>query len=112
MLVSSDPQLKKRIGLSDLEIVEFCQKWNIVKMGLFGSVLGEKFCPESDIDILFQFAPTAQQGLLTLSKIKIELEDCINRTVDLTTWEGIENSDNWIRRQSILETAIVIYEQR
>jgi predicted nucleotidyltransferase len=76
-------------------------------MGIFGSILGSHFRPNSDIDILLQFAPTARQGLLTLAKIKVELETRFNRAVDLSTWEGIENSDNWIRRQSILDTAIL-----
>ncbi len=112
MLTDSEHQLQSRIGLSEIEIAQLCQKWNITKMGIFGSILGSHFRPNSDIDILLQFAPTARQGLLTLAKIKVELETRFNRAVDLSTWEGIENSDNWIRRQSILDAAIVIYEQK
>ncbi|MEB3311059.1 MAG: nucleotidyltransferase domain-containing protein [Snowella sp.] len=112
MLITNEIELKQRVGISDIEIAELCQKWNIQKLGLFGSILGSQFRPNSDIDILIKFAPTARQGLLTLARIKTELESRLNRIVDLVTWEGIENSDNWIRRQSILDSVIVIYEQR
>ena len=112
MFTDSKPQLQNRIGLSEIEIAQICQKWNITKMGIFGSILGSYFRPNSDIDILLQFAPTARQGLLTLAKIKVELETRFNRVVDLSMWESIENSDNWIRQKSILDAVIVIYEQK
>ena len=112
MLTDSEFQLQNRIGLSEIEIAQICQKWNITKMGIFGSILGSHFQPNSDIDILLKFAPTAQQGLLTLAKIKMELETRFNRVVDLSIWESIENGDNWIRQKSILDAVIVIYEQK
>ena len=41
----------------------------------------------------------------------MKLEASIEREVDITVKESIENSENWIRRQEILKTAQVIYEQ-
>ncbi|MBL8051683.1 MAG: nucleotidyltransferase domain-containing protein, partial [Anaerolineales bacterium] len=34
------------------EITGFCQKWQIREFALFGSVVGEAFKLESDIDVL------------------------------------------------------------
>ncbi|MEN9517501.1 MAG: hypothetical protein RLZZ381_89 [Cyanobacteriota bacterium] len=112
MLLNLDTQLQERLGISTEEIIHFSQRWNITELALFGSVLSDQFNPDSDIDIIVKFAPKARQGLLTLAKIKHELEAIIGREVDIALKESVENSENWIRRNEILKTAQVIYEQR
>ena len=112
MLLKLDPQLQERLGISTEEIAQLCQQWNITELALFGSVLSDQFHADSDIDILIRFAPDARQGLLTLAKIKHDLEASTGRAVDIALKESIENSENWIRRHEILKTAQVIYEQR
>ena len=112
MLLRLDPQLEERLGISAEEIAQFCQHWNITELALFGSVLNDRFHADSDIDILIRFEPNARQGLLTLAKIKHELEASIGREVDIALKESIENSENWIRRNEIFKTTQVIYEQR
>jgi uncharacterized protein len=111
-LADLNPKLQQRLGLSLIEISKFCEEWQIVEMALFGSVLSEDFKVDSDIDIIVKFAPKAPQGLLTLAKIKHQLETTIGREVDIALKESVENSENWIRRNEILKTARVIYEQR
>lgn len=112
MLLNLDLQLQQRLGISTEEIIQLCQRWNITELALFGSVLSDQFNPSSDIDILVHFAPEARQGLLTLAKIKHELEASTGREVDIALKESVENSENWMRRNEILKTAQVIYEQR
>ena len=107
-----NPQLQQRLGLSMLEIATFCQRWHITELSLFGSVLSNQFHADSDIDILIRLAPNTRQGLLTLARIKHDLEAKTGRVVDIALKEAIENSENWIRRKEILETAQVIYEPR
>lgn len=97
MLLKLDPQLKERLSIAPEEIAQLCQQWNITELALFGSVLSDQFHPDSDIDILIRFAPNARQGLLTLAKIKHELETRIGRKVDLALKDSIETSENWIR---------------
>ena len=108
MWLKLNPQIQKRLGISTEEIALFGQHWNITEMALFGSVLSDRFHADSDIDILIRFAPNARQGLLTLAKIKHELENSIGREVDITVKESIKNSENWIRSQEIIKTAQVI----
>lgn len=103
--------LKFRLGISEEKLSQFCQKWNIKELALFGSVLNNRFCADSDIDILLSFQPNSRQGLLTLARIKHELEDLFRRDVDITLKDAISKSNNWIRRQEILQTAQIIYEQ-
>jgi predicted nucleotidyltransferase len=112
MLTQLSSQFQQRLGLSPPEIASFCQRWQIEELALFGSVLRADFHGDSDIDLLLHFSPQAQQGLLTLAKIKHELETHSGRTVDIALKESVENSENWIRRNEILKTAQVIYEQR
>lgn len=103
--------LEKRLQVSASEITRFCQKWQIEELALFGSVLSDRFNAKSDIDILLGFQPNSRQGLLTLARIKHELEALFNREVDIAIKQAIVNSDNWVRRQEILQTAKIIYEQ-
>ncbi len=41
-----------RITLPQKNIEDFCRKWKISEMALFGSVLSEHFRPDSDIDLV------------------------------------------------------------
>lgn len=91
------------------QIAEFCQRWQINELALFGSVLRDDFHPNSDIDILVTFGPAAQRGFLALAQMQAELEAILGRDVDLVSKRAIERSQNWIRRKNILETAQVIY---
>ena len=50
----------KNIDLPMSAIEQFCQKWNLTELALFGSVLRDDFRPESsDIDVMVQFHPEA-----------------------------------------------------
>ncbi|WP_008316949.1 nucleotidyltransferase family protein [Leptolyngbya sp. PCC 6406] len=99
-------------SLSDQAVAEFCQRWQVQTLALFGSVLRPDYSPNSDIDILITFSPIAKRGLLTLAKMKHELEDMTGRKVDLVVRQSVLDSANWLRRQHILNSAQVIYEAR
>lgn len=101
--------LDSRIPLSQAELVEFCQRWQLQELALFGSVLRDDFCADSDVDVLVTFAPDAKRSLLTQARIKHELEDKLGRKVDLINKRAIETSPNWLRRHEILSTAQVVY---
>lgn len=103
--------LKTQLSLTPIALHPFCQKWQISELALFGSVLRDDFRPDSDIDILVTFTPTAPWTLLDLVNMEYELEDLLGREVDLIEKPALEKSTNWIRRNEILETAQVIYSQ-
>lgn len=98
-----------QIDVSIDAIKELCDRWQIVEFAVFGSVLRDDFKPTSDIDVLVTFAPNARKGLLTLARIKHELEDLLGREVDILTKQSIEQSQNAIRKQNILKSAEVLY---
>jgi predicted nucleotidyltransferase len=90
-------------------IVVFCRKWKVRRMWLFGSVLREDFGPESDVDVMVEFAPEAMWSLLDLVGAEQEMSVIMGRQVDLIERQCVEQSANWIRRRHILENARTLY---
>ena len=97
------------IDLPIEKIAELCNRWQITELSLFGSVLRDDFSPDSDIDVLVTFSPKARKGLLTLARIKHELESLSGREVDILTKKSLENGRNKERCRNILESAKVFY---
>ena len=99
------------VTIPEDDIAKFCQRWKIEQFYLFGSVLRDDFTNDTDIDVMVQFFPDTRIGwdIVTMEE---ELEAIFNRRVDLTTKKGIEESNNWLRRSNILDSATLIYESK
>lgn len=97
------------IRLPKDEIADFCHRWKISELSLFGSVLRDDFGPDSDIDVLVTFAPEASWSLLDHVTMQDELEMIFGRDVDLLSRRGLEHSRNYLRRKAILDNAEVIH---
>jgi predicted nucleotidyltransferase len=96
-----------KIDLSEDKIKDFCQHNRIRRLSLFGSVLREDFGPESDIDVLVEFEPRANVGLITLAGMEIELGQILGYKVEIHTVKGL----NPHFRDEVLDQAEVQYEQ-
>ena len=90
-------------------IAAYCRKWKIAELSVFGSVLRSDFGPESDVDVLVRFDPTARHGLSEWMEMERELVEILGRDVDLISRRSVEESRNYIRRKAILESAQVVY---
>ncbi len=90
-------------------LAEFCRRWQISELAVFGSALRDDFRPDSDIDILVTFAPEAHWTLLDFAAMQDELSAILGRQVDLVMREAVAESRNRRRRQGILESARVVY---
>ena len=101
--------MKVRIDIPRDEISEFCHRWQVIEMSLFGSVLRDDFSPDSDIDILVRFDPKARRTLFDLVRMQDELKVILGREVDLLSQRGVDSSRNPLRKKAILESAEVIY---
>ncbi len=95
-----------KLQLPKKKITEFCHRWQITELALFGSVLRNDFRPDSDVDVLVSFAPDAEWNLFDLVKMQEELETLFQRQVDLVEKAGLRNP---FRRHEILQTCQVIY---
>ena len=106
-------ELKKSLAvpIPEKSIEDFCQRWQIEKFYLFGSVLRDDFDEQSDIDVMVQSFPNPGWGwkIVTMNE---ELEQIFGRKVDLIFKDAIERSQNWLRREDILSSARLIYEQK
>lgn len=76
---------KANISILSKQIAEFCQKYHIRKLSLFGSVLRADFGPDSDIDVLVEFEPGYTIGYVRLAGAEIELSQVLGRKVDIRT---------------------------
>jgi len=99
----------RAVAIPKDEIADCCQRWQVTELTLFGSVLRQDFQPASDVDILISFAPEAHWGLFALVQMQEELEAILGRKVDLVSRRAVEQSDNCIRRKSILSNLEVVY---
>ncbi len=90
-------------------IARFCQKNQIRRLALFGSVLREDFRPDSDVDVLVEFSTDAKYGLFALSRMEDELRQLFGREVDMVDRAAVEQSRNYIRRKEILGSLETIY---
>jgi predicted nucleotidyltransferase len=86
-------------------VADLCRRYKVRQLALFGSALRDDFGPESDVDFLVEFDPTAQIGFLTLAKLQRELSALIHRRVDLVPKHGLKDRV----RQAVLASAKVVY---
>lgn len=97
--------MKIRVPRDDL--AEFCRRYQIRKLAFFGSVLRDDFGPESDVDVLVEFAPGARVGLISLAGMEIELGRLLGHRVEMHTIKGL----NPRFRDAVVNAAEVQYEQ-
>jgi predicted nucleotidyltransferase len=77
--------MSAHIQLDRAFVADFCQRNRIRKLALFGSVLTERFRPDSDVDVLVEFEEEARVGYLAMARMEIELSEQFGRKVDLRT---------------------------
>jgi predicted nucleotidyltransferase len=90
-------------------LADFCRRWGVQELALFGSVLREDFRPDSDVDVLVTFAPGSSWSLFDVARMEDELKSLLGRDVDLVERRAVERSENYIRRKRILENPLTLY---
>jgi hypothetical protein len=87
-------------------VMEFCRRWQVKELAIFGSALGDDFRPDSDVDVLVVFQDDAEWDLFDHMKAEEELKQIFGRDVDLVEKRAIKNP---FRRHRILSNREVIY---
>ena len=87
-------------------IAEFCRRWGVAELWLFGSLARGQARPDSDADVLVRFAPTSSTSTWDWPQMSGELEAIFGRKVDLLTDAVLANP---YRRASILASRRVLY---
>jgi predicted nucleotidyltransferase len=90
-------------------LAAFCDKWGLCRLELFGSILRDDFKPESDVDVLVSLREGIAPTFMGMLDMKEELESLFARRVDLLRRQAVEVMRNSYRRNSILNSAAVVY---
>ena len=69
------------------KIIDILRKNGVKRASFFGSIVRGEMTEDSDVDLLVEFE--GRRSLLDLAHLKNELEDAINRRVDLLTYKSL-----------------------
>lgn len=102
--------MHRTVQLGDVEVEEskladLCRRYQVRELSLFGSVVRGEMRPDSDIDLLVEFLPDAQVGLLEHAGLMLDLSSLLGRKVDLVSRNGLKPRI----RSSVLADARCIY---
>lgn len=100
-------QSQGHLSYDSQRLEDFCRRWQVRQLSLFGSALRNDFKPESDLDFLVGFRKGCEWDALDLFAMQDELEGWFGRKVDLVKDTWIQNP---VRRNRILETRKVLFE--
>ena len=110
-IIAASSKLKLELPLQ--QIADFCHRWGIARLEIFGSALRDDFRADSDLDFLFTPGPGFQREKAyepwAQDYMAEELAALLERQVDLIERARIEHMDNWIKRRHILKTAEPVY---
>ncbi|HEY3295049.1 MAG TPA: nucleotidyltransferase domain-containing protein [bacterium] len=101
--------MEPRIAIDQEKIKTFCEKWKVVEFSLFGSVLTDEFRPDSDVDVIVEFAEDTHWTLFDMVDMEDELRVIFGRDVDLLTRSSVVRSENYLMRKSILSNVRTVY---
>lgn len=93
------------VQLDQQRIAEFCRRWQVSELALFGSVLRDDFRPDSDVDVLIEFQPDAQREFVDFEDMANELAEMFGRKVDVVPKRGLRPR----LREAVLDSARVVY---
>lgn len=84
-------------------IIETMQPYKPVRIGIFGSYARNEETPDSDVDILYEFAEVIR--LFDLGGLKLDLEEKLKKEVDLVEY----NSVHRLLEKRIFSEAKLVY---
>ena len=93
------------IDIDKEQIAAFCQKHHLTKLALFGSVLTERFGPDSDVDVLFEYDPEYIPSLFVVTRMERELSEILGRKADMRTSQDLSRHF----REDVVQNAVVQY---
>jgi uncharacterized protein len=94
------------LSIAEEQLAQFCREQHIRRLSLYGSILAGTARPDSDIDLLVEFEPGCEPGLLGLASMEAELAAMLGAgRVDLRTPQDLSRHF----RDEVLRTAKVQY---
>jgi uncharacterized protein len=100
---------RARFPMSDAEIADFCARWGIRELYLFGSILRTDFDDESDIDMIVDLRDGAVTGLREWFQLEEELSAKATRRVELVEKSALMETRNPYRKRHVLSRMKPVY---
>ena len=97
------------LGVEAKKIADFCEKWKVSKLSVFGSITRGELRPDSDIDLLVTFRNDADWTMFDHFNMEEELSQIFGREVDLVNIKALEENENPIYQREIIGSARQIY---
>jgi predicted nucleotidyltransferase len=97
-----------RLGLVAVEenkLAELFRRYQVRELAVFGSAARDEMRPDSDVDLLVEFLPEAEIGLLEHAGLMLDLSELLGRRVDLVSKRGLKA----LIRDSIIREARPVY---
>lgn len=101
----------KKITLNDIEkikreIIPILKKHNVIKAGIFGSVVRGEAKENSDIDILVEIPK--EKSLVDIIKLENELKEKLKRNVDVIEYSSVHP----LLKERVFKEEVRVYEKR
>ncbi len=93
------------LDLHEPLLADFCRRWKVSELAVFGSALRDDFRSDSDVDLLVEFEPGTAVGFVALSRMQRELATLLRRPVDLVPKQGLKPAI----REAVLASAEIVY---
>jgi predicted nucleotidyltransferase len=97
------------ISSTDPRLVDYCWRWRVRELAVFGSAPRGALRPDSDIDVLVSFEDDVPWDLADVLSAKLELGQLLGRPVDMVERSAIEADENWLLRAEALGSARVVH---
>ncbi len=79
-----------RLNASVEDLAAVCRRNEVRELSVFGSAVRGQQRPDSDVDLLVEFEPSARIGFIALARLAHELEELLGRKVDLVPKDGLK----------------------
>src|SRR4051794_40875523 len=93
------------IEVDAAKLADLCRRYQVRELSLFGSAVRGEMRPDSDIDLLVEFLPTADVGLVEHAGLMLDFSRLLGRKVDLVSKNGLKPRI----RSSVLADARLVY---
>ena len=95
--------------LSPEFLAEFCKRYQIEELAVFGSAIRDDFRPDSDVDFLVTYADDKRWAGWYSFPEQDEIEELLGRKTDWLTKDTVQRSRNPFFRRDVLNHYEVIY---
>jgi predicted nucleotidyltransferase len=93
---------------NELKVLDLLRRNRVAFAALFGSRAKGEQEKESDYDLLIEFEPDASASLFHMAGIQHDLEDLLQKPVDLVTTGGLHP----LMKDKVMSSLKVLYDQR